>query len=152
MSRPCAIADATRVDLTFSPSSSLLRPMLSRLVLQRVSLRVPTPQTATAGLRLALLARQQVVARTFLTTAHVSEPAAKDSEGTKTKKSTAKKSGTTKSAAKSSSAGRKKGATNKPKPRGRAKNPLSDELEARLKAPLLCALLVLCVHDATHLC
>ena len=83
--------------------------MLSRLV-QRVLPRTLAPGiAASVGLRPSLLARQHLVARTFLTTAYVAEPAAKGS------KPAAKKAATSKA-----TTGRKK-ATKKTKPKTKAK-------------------------------
>ncbi|TBU28217.1 high mobility group box domain-containing protein [Dichomitus squalens] len=78
---------------------------------------------------MALATRQQAVVRTFLTTAHVSEPVASDSESPKAKKSTTKRSSATKT-------GTKKAATKKPKAKAKPKKVESDDPEDRLKGPL----------------
>ena len=114
--------------------------MLSRLVLQRVSSRAFVPNVAsTACLRSVVVARQHL-ARTFLTTAHVSEPVAKDPEGSKSKakaKSTATKKTTTtkKAAAKKTTATKKAAGTTKAAAK-KSKKIVLDNPEARFKGPL----------------
>ncbi|KAI0711679.1 hypothetical protein C8Q76DRAFT_737489 [Earliella scabrosa] len=96
--------------------------MLSRLV-QRVLPRTLAPGVAASvGLRPSLLARQHLVARTFLTTAYVAEPAAKGS------KPAAKKAATSKA-----TSGRKK-ATKKTKPKTKAKPKAKPKTKAKKKA------------------
>ncbi len=113
--------------------------MLSRLVLQRVSSHAFVPNVAAiAGLRCALVARQHL-ARTFLTTAHVSETVAKDSESTKSKskakETTTKKAATKKTTVSKTAAGTKKAAAAK-KPVAKPKEVVSTDPEARFKGPL----------------
>lgn len=113
--------------------------MLSRLVLQRVSSRAFVPNVAsTACLRSVVVARQHL-ARTFLTTAHVSEPVAKDSESTKAKSkakaTTTKKTATKKTATTKKAAGKTK-ATAKKSSKAKPKKEVSTDPEDRFKTPL----------------
>ncbi|RPD56521.1 hypothetical protein L226DRAFT_531339 [Lentinus tigrinus ALCF2SS1-7] len=80
-----------------------------------------------SGLRVALSARQLLVARTFLTTAQVSEPAAKRGS-TKSKSAKSKTTPKKKAAAKKSTATKKK-----PAKAGRPKKDDSNDPEARFK-------------------
>ena len=117
--------------------------MLSPLVLQRVSSRAFAPNVAaTTALRSALVVRHHL-ARTFLTTAQVSEPVAGDSESTKSK-SKAKATTTKKPAAKKTGAAGTTKATAK-----KSKKVEADDPEARLKMPLKSAPLV---HRSCMLC
>ncbi|KAI0699743.1 hypothetical protein C8T65DRAFT_658992 [Cerioporus squamosus] len=111
--------------------------MISRLV-ARVLPRPSVLNVATAvGLRVAPGARQHAVARTFLTTAHVSEPAAK--EGTtksKAPKSTSTKAKSTKVKKATKTAAAKKAPTKK-KPAKKAGRPPKDDSEARFRKGLM---------------
>lgn len=96
------------------------------LLMQRVAPRVLAPAVATLGRRPAMLARQQLVTRTFLTTLFTSEPAAKsattkakkaeDEEGKKPAKKTTSSKTKTKAKAKA-----KPATKSKPKAKAKAK-------------------------------
>ena len=95
--------------------------LLRARVVARVSMQ-------TAGLRPALLARQHLVARTLMTTASLSEPAAKKAEKEKKNSDDAPKK------KKKSKAAKK--AKPSPRPRGRPKTKTKTKVDVSLKAPL----------------
>ncbi|KAI0746290.1 hypothetical protein C8Q80DRAFT_1271207 [Daedaleopsis nitida] len=109
--------------------------MLPRLVLRAL------PRNYNVGVRPSLVARQQLAARTFLTTAYVAEPAAKESKTTATRKAAPKEADDKKEvAAKKKVAAKKTVAAKKPKPKAKAEpkkatNP--DDPNARFKKGLL---------------
>lgn len=109
------------------------------LLMQRAVPRVLAPAVATLGRRPTMLARQQLVTRTFLTTLFTSEPAAKsattkakkaeDEEGKKPAKKTTSSKTETKAKAKA-----KPATKSKPKAKAKAKPAVTrnSDLETRL--------------------
>ena len=108
--------------------------MIPRLVARVLPRPFALNVAVTAGLRSAFSARQHLVARTFLTTAHVSKPAAKD--GATTSKSTKAKSSKAKATPKKKKAAAKKATATKKKPAKKSKTVDSDDPDARFKAGL----------------
>lgn len=114
--------------------------MIPRLVARVLPRPFALNVAVTAGLRSAFSARQHLVARTFLTTAHVSKPAAKD--GATTSKSTKAKSSKAKATPKKKKAAAKKATATKKKPAKKSKTVDSDDPDARFKAGLKGVLVV----------
>ncbi|RDX49447.1 hypothetical protein OH76DRAFT_1403674 [Lentinus brumalis] len=108
--------------------------MIARLCTRVLPRPLALNVAAVVGLRVAQGARQHMVARTFLTTAHVSEPAAKEGATKSKSKTTAKK--TTKTTAAKKASATKKAPTTKKKPAKKAARSSkrdSNDPEARFK-------------------